>query len=972
MDAHFSKWALIGVLLMGLLQVNAKTTMERKNYQINGSFEYATNPDIPDYWAGTGVRYRTNGLPWELVTKEGLSEFREKFFLDSGEAYAGKKSIRVERPFHLIGMLMDVVPKKEYSVSAYVKSEFADRRIQMGVTMDSTAKPVMIKEVISGSEWKRFELRIEDFPGGKMSFFVKPLDTGKVWIDAVQIERGPKATAFVPSHYDGGFDLSQKAVQPKPGAMARVPKVVVERPVSTSVNVDGELKDAVWAHAPTVRMNDYMGAPTSVATDVKLAYDRDGIYLAFLCSDPGKAAGLGDSIEVFIDMLGIGDPYYQFIFDANGVKRNFRSVAGVHDWKWHADWDVKVTANQSGWTAEVAIPFSSIPDAAELARIHGLRMNFCRNYLPGPEKYLSWAPVKVGFLEPDRFGQVVFGSSPEPLAVSGLSLKSSDPVDHVFDLCFLVKNQLDRSEKLLASVCLESEHRPAWLKTKEIELAAGEEKTVNIPGLTIEDPRCRASIVLCDSAGKKVSHLRQFLDTPHPVRIYSEYSYYTSEKTARIAVELRDDAKVPDEAELALTLKLRGYPRKLLTKAFPVAPEATRQLLDIPISSLRGGLVYDITVQLLNKDKQATMKAQTDLRKYAPTFTEVKVNRLNRGLYLNGKPYIPYGIQVPYFERDQIRYYHKCGFDFINLISHWRGQEKNIEFMKNCEREGVNVISFHVARPNLTPPAEALADYRERECKALIGFVPNDEEGDRIVYDIARHCQFVYPEVVTCVNHNFSSYKAFDNRLREMPGDVLSIDRYPLLLLPKGRPQTTSEIYSVERCIELMDRAGILERKPLFFWMQGGERFAKEPTPAEVTWLTYILLANHCLGFTYFGGVPASRYVWGRVISLNAEIQALKPFLFSLEREPVVSHENDRSKGYIKVLPKMLGKTLVLVCVNRAMESVDAALDLSAVPGLNGGSAAVLFEKRGVRIQGKTLKDNFAPLARHVYKISLK
>ena len=47
MRALIGKYIVPGLIMTMLLQVNGVAGTVNKNYQINGSFEYATNPDIP-------------------------------------------------------------------------------------------------------------------------------------------------------------------------------------------------------------------------------------------------------------------------------------------------------------------------------------------------------------------------------------------------------------------------------------------------------------------------------------------------------------------------------------------------------------------------------------------------------------------------------------------------------------------------------------------------------------------------------------------------------------------------------------------------------------------------------------------------------------------------------------------------------------------------------------------------------------
>ena len=220
------------------------------------------------------------------------------------------------------------------------------------------------------------------------------------------------------------------------------------------------------------------------------------------------------------------------------------------------------------------------------------------------------------------------------------------------------------------------------------------------------------------------------------------------------------------------------------------------------------------------------------------------------------------------------------------------------------------------------------------------------------------------------VNHHFHSYQAFANRIDGFPGDVLSIDRYPFIVQPPGRPQSTNDIYSIEQCAEMMDRDGSRERKPVYMWLQAAERFSKEPTPQQLTWQTYIPLVNHCMGFTYFGGIPSSERVWARMIALNKEIETLVPALFSLEEEPAVTAADQTTRENIRFLAKKLGDEVIVICVNRSLNQVDATLDL-AHAGVGGQRAAeALFEDREVQTDASgKLKDAFGPMERHVYRV---
>jgi hypothetical protein len=119
--------------------------------------------------------------------------------------------------------------------------------------------------------------------------------------------------------------------------------------------------------------------------------------------------------------------------------------------------------------------------------------------------------------------------------------------------------------------------------------------------------------------------------------------------------------------------------------------------------------------------------------------------------------------------------------------------------------------------------------------------------------------------------------------------------------------------------------------------------------------------------------MPASRPVWERIIATNKEFQELKPYLFTFAPEPAITGADDATRHFIRVLPKVLGDELVLVCVSRAMTPLDAALELGQAGPAAPTTATVMFEGRTVALPADgVLRDRFEPLARHVYKLRLK
>lgn len=764
------------------------------NLIINGSFEYASNPDIPDCWAGNGVRYRTNGLPIEMCTEESIKEFHDKFFPDDKNAFHGKQSICIESPFFLLSQPVKIKKNEPYTASCYIKADADSHKIKIGLTSGAIEKPLCEKIIEADKDWKRFEITLNKSQKENCSFFAKPLSSGKIWVDAVQVEPGTKASPFRESWFDGGFALP-----------------------------------------------DYV--------------------------------------------------------NKNQCSNNYRAVQ------------------------------------------YNLR----------PKNIVSNTDLKI----------------------SNLKLTSENPLKHAYDLKMDIINDTEVNKKFHITACITSKRLSSQMKSRAIEIQAKKSVKLDFKNFILEDLRACVNILIADEDGKTIKNTRQFIDVPQPMRIYTEYSYYTKEKEARVVIQFGAPTENFKNAKLNLDIFVSGYlqyPRSKTSVA--LNPVNERQIVSMSLKRLRAEKKYTVRAQVINPNGNKVMEAETELIMQNEGNANVKINRINRGVYLNGKPFLPYGILVSSFGEEQLKYYKKCGFSFIQFISHWNKPEKNMEFLETCKKYGINAIAFHVARPYSLDPSEAAKLYRSSP--ALVGIIPNDESANRIVYDRTAKTKLASPNILLWVNHHFHSYIAFANRIDGFPGDVLSIDRYPFILQPPGRPQTTSDIYSFELSLEMMDKDGKRERKPVFCWLQAGERFSKEPTPEQLTWQTYIALANHCMGFTYFGGIPNSKIVWDKMIELNKEIETLKSPLFSLEEEPPVSLESKASEN-IRVLAKKLKNELTIICVNRTLFPINASLDLSKA-GIKGQRAVeVLFENRNLQTDetGK-LKDNFKPLERHVYRLKIK
>ncbi len=155
--------------------------------------------------------------------------------------------------------------------------------------------------------------------------------------------------------------------------------------------IDGKMDDPVWQRVPAgtdfVQHEPEEGKPPTYQTYFKLTYDDKNIYVLIRAIDqePDKIARRmarrdeGDDA----DMVGIlFDSYYDqrtafgFGVNAAGVKMDqmFTNDGDNQDDSWDPVWEVAVSVDDSGWTAEMRIPFSQLRYGKKKEQVWGLQV----------------------------------------------------------------------------------------------------------------------------------------------------------------------------------------------------------------------------------------------------------------------------------------------------------------------------------------------------------------------------------------------------------------------------------------------------------------------------------------------------------------------------------------------------------------------------------------------------------------------
>ena len=204
---------------------------------------------------------------------------------------------------------------------------------------------------------------------------------------------GPLATLFamiLPGPATGQTNGSSAASTSTGAADASAaPRAAAVR-TATAPSIDGRLDDAAWNGAPVISLfiqrDPDEGEPASEATEVRIAYDDEAIYIGARMHDRGTVTsrlGRRDMTSASSDWFKVGiDSYYDrrtaFRFEVNpaGVRRDFTvsGTAAEGDLAWDAVWDAAATMDANGWTAEMRIPFSQLRFTAADEQTWGLQL----------------------------------------------------------------------------------------------------------------------------------------------------------------------------------------------------------------------------------------------------------------------------------------------------------------------------------------------------------------------------------------------------------------------------------------------------------------------------------------------------------------------------------------------------------------------------------------------------------------------
>ena len=164
--------------------------------------------------------------------------------------------------------------------------------------------------------------------------------------------------------------------------------------------IDGKLDDACWQTATHVEglWRTVVDAAELEPTEAWICYGEEAIYAAFRCHDSRPSEirydqkkrqgnmGRDDNVNLGIDADNNGTDVYTFRVNAAGVQQDEVPGGTSEKIEWKGDWRAAAQRDESGWTAEMEIPFAMLryPDGQDTFGIYVGR------YLAREEDWAVW------------------------------------------------------------------------------------------------------------------------------------------------------------------------------------------------------------------------------------------------------------------------------------------------------------------------------------------------------------------------------------------------------------------------------------------------------------------------------------------------------------------------------------------------------------------------------------------------------
>lgn len=218
--------------------------------------------------------------------------------------------------------------------------------------------------------------------------------------------------------------------------------VAAPLPAGAAVTLDGRLDEAFWADVPLLddlrQAEPASGEVPVEATQVRIAYDDDALYIGIVAADrtPGdivarirqrdrimSGEGFGISFAGDDAVAVVFDPFLDrrngMVFATNPNGAQFDALISNDgdeiNSDWRGVWEVQARRGDDGWSAEFAIPWSTLRYPADSSRGWGFNVARMIQAEKQETMWRSWERQRAGFHRIGRAGRLTgLESLPRP------------------------------------------------------------------------------------------------------------------------------------------------------------------------------------------------------------------------------------------------------------------------------------------------------------------------------------------------------------------------------------------------------------------------------------------------------------------------------------------------------------------------------------------------------------------------------
>jgi len=525
-----------------------------------------------------------------------------------------------------------------------------------------------------------------------------------------------------------GCAFAQKLAvpEPEPGKESRI-AAAVKAPDQAEVLrldrppvLDGKLDEVFWQKAPAYGSMKTSDKGISSDTQFKLACDDAWLYVGVECRNENlgkiqdsvgpkvtghdRGAAGDDSIEFFLDPAGDGKLYLHYMLSWAGAFDERRITrSGGREIGWNVPWRRAINVRRDGWSAELAFP---LYEFAAYGDPGAFRFNLTRNKrLPDidacgvvvSEKnaWRSFAPVVKTFHEPENFARLM-GIPGEGLRTPFLmSLEGANLLPYrvedgktYYDVDVEARGYSFISGEARLVVLDRPVTGKATEATAELRLKGTEKVTqrISVPVAAMSE---RAITV--QARDLKTGEIMGALEVEDKsaLRIMTAYldrSYYTTETQAMAVCSLG----LPEKSLADFTLVAMGGSNTFLATAEKPAPET---YLGLPLARLSQG-VTPLTIELRRKSDNALFFEcpLRLIRREPKPGKEWKIDRVNRVVLNNGKPFFPLAMVMSGVSYDNEKDFQRVAEAGFNTYLQWGGglePEDTAKFAAILEKYGM-------------------------------------------------------------------------------------------------------------------------------------------------------------------------------------------------------------------------------------------------------------------------------------------